>query len=67
MGDGLGQGTADDERRASEPGATSTGTPRWVKVSAAIAVAVVLLIVVMLVLGGGGHGPGRHLGGALSP
>lgn len=39
------------------------GTPRWVKLSAAIALALVLLVVAMLLLGGGSHGPGRHSGG----
>lgn len=41
---------------------STTGTPRWVKVSAIIAVILVMLVVVMLLVGGGpgGHGPGRH-------
>ena len=38
------------------------GTPRWVKVTAAIAVVVVALVAVMLLVGGGDHGPGRHGG-----
>jgi hypothetical protein len=42
----------------------TSGTPRWVKVSAIIALAVVVLIAVMLIVGRGSHGPGRHgLGG----
>ena len=40
----------------------SSGTPRWVKVSAALALVVVLLVAAMLLLGGGNHGPGRHTG-----
>jgi hypothetical protein len=41
---------------------STTGTPRWVKVSAIIAVILVVLVVVMLLVGGGpgGHGPKRH-------
>jgi hypothetical protein len=38
----------------------TSGTPRWVKVSAIIALVVVVLIAVMLIAGRGGHGPGRH-------
>ena len=37
----------------------SSGTPRWVKVFAAIAVILGLLAAVIL-LTGEGHGPGRH-------
>ena len=40
---------------------STTGTPRWVKVSATLALIVVVLVVVMLLFGGpGGHGPARH-------
>jgi hypothetical protein len=39
---------------------TATGTPRWVKVFAAIALAVVVLIAVVLIAGRDSHGPGRH-------
>jgi hypothetical protein len=41
---------------------STTGTPRWVKVSAIIALVLVVLVVVMLLVGGGpgGHGPSRH-------
>jgi hypothetical protein len=35
------------------------GTPRWVKVFAAIAVIAIVLLLVVL-LAGGEHGPGRH-------
>ena len=46
------------------PGAerdSSSGTPRWVKVSALFALVVVALFVILLVTGRGGeHGPGRH-------
>jgi hypothetical protein len=38
------------------------GTPRWVKVFAAIALVVVVLFVVVLLVRGGDHGPGRHGG-----
>jgi hypothetical protein len=37
----------------------TSGTPRWVKVSAIVAAVLVLLVAVMLV-SGGRHGPGRH-------
>jgi len=40
---------------------STTGTPRWVKVSAIVVLVLVLLVVLMLLVGGpGGHGPGRH-------
>ena len=42
---------------------STTGTPRWVKVSAIIVIVVVLLFIVVMMVGGGGggeHGPGRH-------
>ena len=43
-----------------EPDST-TGTPRWVKVSAILAVVLVALVVAVLIFGGpGGHGPARH-------
>ena len=38
---------------------STTGTPRWLRVSAIIALVLVVLVVVMLVVVGG-HGPGRH-------
>lgn len=41
--------------------ASESGTPRWVKVFAAVALAVVVLLAILLITGGGGgHGPGRH-------
>ena len=40
--------------------AVAAGTPRWVKVFAAVAALVVVLIAVLLIAGRGGHGPGRH-------
>jgi hypothetical protein len=50
----------DDAGVRPDPGST-TGTPRWVKVSAIIVLVVVVLIVVLLVTGAGGpHGPSRH-------
>jgi hypothetical protein len=41
---------------------STTGMPRWVKVSAIVALILVVLVVVMLLLGGGpgDHGPRRH-------
>jgi hypothetical protein len=37
------------------------GTPRWVKVSAAVIGILVLTVLAMIVAGvGGPHGPGRH-------
>jgi hypothetical protein len=41
---------------------STTGMPRWVKVSAIIALVLVVLVVVMLLVGGGPgeHGPRRH-------
>ncbi|MGH3985549.1 MAG: hypothetical protein ACRDST_23415 [Pseudonocardiaceae bacterium] len=40
---------------------STTGTPRWVKVSGIIAIVLVLLFVIMMFAGiGGSHGPGRH-------
>jgi hypothetical protein len=38
---------------------SSTGTPRWVKISGIIALLVVIVVVIMLLMGGN-HGPGRH-------
>lgn len=40
--------------------ASATGTPRWVKVFAAIALVAVVVITVLVITGGGGHGPSRH-------
>ena len=50
-------------------GTSTTGPPRWVKVSGAIALVLVLIAIVVLATGGGGeHGPGRHSGdGGQSP
>lgn len=40
---------------------STTGLPRWVRISGIIAGIVVLLIVILLLTSGpGGHGPGRH-------
>jgi hypothetical protein len=40
---------------------SSTGTPRWVKVSGIIALVLVVLFVILKLTGlGGEHGPGRH-------
>lgn len=42
--------------------ASTTGMPRWVKVSAIVAAVLVVLVVVMLLAGGGpgDHAPRRH-------
>jgi hypothetical protein len=50
--------TDDDTGVGPARGAT-TGTPRWVRVSAIVVLVLVVLVVVMLVIGGN-HGPGRH-------
>ena len=40
---------------------STTGIPRWVRLSVIIAAVLVLLVVIVMVAGGGGeHGPGRH-------
>jgi hypothetical protein len=40
---------------------TTTGPPRWVRISGIIAAVVVVLIVILLLTSGpGGHGPSRH-------
>ncbi len=56
----------DHAASGAERGST-TGVPRWVKISASVALVLVVLVVVMLLAGGGpggggpgGHGPGRH-------
>jgi hypothetical protein len=51
-----------DRTDVGADGESTTGTPRWVKVSAIVAIVVVVLVVVVLLVGGGpgGHGPGRH-------
>jgi hypothetical protein len=61
--------TGDDDTGVGPDRESTTGTPRWVKVSAIVALVVVLLVVGMLVFGGGpgGHGPGRHTGGGDTP
>ncbi len=41
---------------------STTGAPRWVKVSGSIAVVLVMMVGVMLLIGGGDHGPRRHSG-----
>ena len=39
------------------------GTPRWVKVSAAVAAILLLAVLIVVLASGGRHGPGRHLPG----
>jgi hypothetical protein len=51
---------ADQEDGVGPDRASTTGTPRWVKVFGIVALIVVVLFVVLFVFGGGGHGPGRH-------
>lgn len=51
-----------DEPTKDPDDVTTTGPPRWVKVSAIIAAVLALLLAVAL-LAGGGHGPGRHASG----
>ncbi len=47
------------ERRSG----STTGMPRWVKVSGIVALVIVLLFVILLLTGGPNrHGPGRHVG-----
>jgi hypothetical protein len=49
----------DDTGVRPDEGST-TGTPRWVKVSGVVALVLVLLVLVVMLLVGGNHGPGRH-------
>jgi hypothetical protein len=59
--------TGDDTGVGTDRG-SSPGTPRWVKVSAAIILVLVLVFVVLKITGlGGEHGPGRHTGGGETP
>jgi hypothetical protein len=59
-----------DSSTDPEPGGTgmrpdrgsTTGTPRWVKVSGIVALVLVLLVLVVMLFVGGNHGPGRHGG-----
>ena len=54
--------TGDAAGAGPDHGSTA-GTPRWVKVCAAIALLLILLLGVMLLTGGPGeHGPRRHTG-----
>ena len=48
-----------DETKAGSGGSTA-GTPRWVKIFAAVIAIVVLFLIVSTLLGVK-HGPGRHL------
>jgi hypothetical protein len=41
-----------------EPEST-TGMPRWVKISGIVVLVVILVVVIMLLIGSN-HGPGRH-------
>lgn len=51
-----------DTSAAPSAGASTPGTPRWVKVFGVIALIVIVLFVVVLLARGGEHGPGRHSG-----
>ena len=56
-------GTGDDTYERLDRG-SSTGMPRWAKVSAIIVGVLTLPVVVLMFFGGGAHGPNRHsLGG----
>jgi hypothetical protein len=47
---------------------STTGTPRWVKVSGIIVGVLVLVFLVLQLTGvGGEHGPGRHIPGGNAP
>lgn len=50
-----------DTGAAGPDRASTSSTPRWVKVAGIIALAVILLLAILL-LSGGNHGPGRHTG-----
>ena len=54
---------SDHDREVGPDRASTTGTPRWVKVSGLIALLVVVLFLVVMLVGGGEHGPGRHAPG----
>lgn len=55
------QGDDRDDTGMAPGSASTTGTPRWVKVFGIIALVVIALFVIALLGGGGaGHGPGRH-------
>lgn len=54
-------GASDDTDVRAGRGSTS-GTPRWVKVSGVIALVLGLLLAVMMLFGGGRHGPAQHSG-----
>jgi hypothetical protein len=50
-----------DDNAMGYDGESSSGIPRWMKVTGIIlAVLALLVVVVMLAVGGGGHGPRRH-------
>jgi hypothetical protein len=53
----------DHDRSPSPDRASTTGTPRWVKVFGLVALVVVVLFVVVMLVGGGEHEPGRHTPG----
>ena len=42
--------------------ASTTGTPRWVKLLGIVVLVLILVVGIMLLTGvGGNHGPGRHM------
>ena len=50
-----------DDTSVGPDGGSTTGAPRWVKVSGVIVLVLVVLFVVLKLTGlGGEHGPGRH-------
>ncbi len=59
------EGHKDDDADVAPARASTTGTPRWVKVFGIVVVAAVLLFVVLMLTNNpGGHGSDRHSGGA---
>jgi hypothetical protein len=48
-----------DDTGVEPDGGSTTGTPRWVKVSVIVVLALVVMVVIVLLIGGN-HGPGRH-------
>lgn len=53
---------ADEHAGAESARPSTTGPPRWVKVSGVVVIALVLIFVILQLTGiGGNHGPGRHV------
>lgn len=59
---------AGDETRLEPDGASTTGMPRWVKVSLLVVGLLIAIFIVLQLAGvGGDHGPGRHMPGGQEP